>query len=147
MLVDQRGQAGEDLIGDRAAGGLALGAGLVHVDRVPEHGRVEHEPEGAELVLHPFAVALAQKAVLAASDPSGERVAGLVQVLLGRDPPPVALVERYGQPSKTPVVGQTSIAQRGDPPRADPRQPAGHAPGRRLAHHDWPEMGPNNPSR
>jgi hypothetical protein len=116
VLVDQRAQADEDLIGDRTAGGLSLGAGLVHVDRVPEHGRVEDEPERAELILHAFAVALAQQAVVAVPDLAGERVAGLVQVLLGGDHPPVALVVQHLQDVKrledAPVVGER-VAQPG----------------------------------
>src|SRR3954462_7768242 len=42
---------------------VCLGAELVdrriHVDRVPEHDEVDHEPKRAELVLLAFAVALA----------------------------------------------------------------------------------------
>lgn len=55
-------------------------AGLV--DRVSEHGGVEHQPERAELIFHPLVVALAQLAVLAVADPTSERVAGLLQAQL-----------------------------------------------------------------
>src|SRR3954452_17590168 len=48
---------------------VSLGAELVdrriHVDRVPEHDEVDHEPKRAELVLLAFAVALAELAPLA----------------------------------------------------------------------------------
>ena len=55
---------------------VSLGAELVdrriHVDRVPEHDEVDHEPKRTELVLLALAVALAELAPLAMEDDAGE---------------------------------------------------------------------------
>jgi hypothetical protein len=55
---------------------VALGAELaergVHVDGVPQHDAVDHQPERAELVLHPVVVSLVQLALVAVEHPAAE---------------------------------------------------------------------------
>src|SRR5450755_3145432 len=118
VLKDQRAEPGEDLLRDRAAGGLALGAGFVEVDRVPEDGRVEHQSERAELVFHALVVALAELAVLAVADPARERVPGLLEAELGADHPAVALVVEHLQDVERledPAVVRERFAETGRP--------------------------------
>ncbi len=66
----------------------------VHVARVPENDRVEHQAEGAELVLLALAIGLPQLAPLAVEDDAAESVAGagcvpkivaLIRVLVAED--------------------------------------------------------------
>jgi hypothetical protein len=64
----------------------------IHVDGVPEHDEVDHEPERAELVLLAFAVALAQLATLAVEDDAGELMAAITAVELGEDATTVGFV-------------------------------------------------------
>lgn len=59
VLVLQRREVREVLIGDLVAGGAELGDGVVEVLGVSEHERVEREAERAELVFLPVAVGLA----------------------------------------------------------------------------------------
>ena len=54
------GGPGEEFVGDGEAVGGQLFDGGVDVEAVEEHHGVEGQAEGAELVLHPFAVVLAQ---------------------------------------------------------------------------------------
>ena len=88
----ERREPGDVLGADVVALGAELVERRVHVDRVPEHDDVDHQPERAELVLLAFAVALAQLAALAVEDDAGELVAALAAVELDQDAPPVGLV-------------------------------------------------------
>jgi hypothetical protein len=60
----ERGEACHVLVADGEALRSELGERSVHVDRVPQHDRVDDKAQGAELILLAFAIALAQLAAL-----------------------------------------------------------------------------------
>jgi hypothetical protein len=107
VLVLQRREAREVLIGDLVAGGAELGDGVVEVLGVPEHERVEREAERAELVFLPVAVGLTQLTLVAVEDDPGDGVpalvavepdAGLAAQFLAVDP--AEQVQRLGDPAE-----------------------------------------------
>src|SRR3954469_3028497 len=66
MLTCLKGREPGDVFGpDLVSLGAELAERRIHVDRVPEHDEVDHEPNRAELVLLALAVALAELAPLA----------------------------------------------------------------------------------
>lgn len=69
----------------------------VLVAGVPEHDGVDDEPEGAELVFLPFAVALAELTSLAVEDCSGQGVPAFGAIELGEDAPTVGFVVQVGE--------------------------------------------------
>src|SRR3954449_11581671 len=65
-VLEAQGREPGDVFGpDLVSFGAELAERRIHVDRVPEHDEVDHEPKRAELVLLAFAVALAELAPLA----------------------------------------------------------------------------------
>src|SRR3954452_7712026 len=113
---------------------VSLGAELVdrriHVDRVPEHDEVDHEPKRAELVLLALAVALAELAPLAMEDDAGELVTALAAVELHQDAPAVALVVDEAQQVERLHQAAQFLECAGEPRRAVVRlQRAGEAGG------------------
>ena len=72
----------------------------VHVDRVPENHRVDHEPKCSELVLLALSVGLANLSSSSVKGRPCKFVAALVAVELGEDPTPVRLVVDVGEKVK-----------------------------------------------
>jgi hypothetical protein len=92
MLVTKRRQAGNILVADREAFGTQLSQGGIHIDGIPQDDEVDHEAEGAKLVLLAIAVALAQLPAAPMEDDTGELVALFTPVELDQDAPAVGLV-------------------------------------------------------
>ena len=80
MLVGQRGEPLQVVLGQLVAGGAEAIDGVVDVLGVPEDEGVEREAERAELVFLAIAVGLAQLAFVAVEDDSGDAVAAFVAV-------------------------------------------------------------------
>ena len=77
MFEPERQQAVDVFGFDVIARGYELVQGGVHIDCVPEHDEIDHQSERPELVLLPFAIALAQFATLSMKDGAGELVTSL----------------------------------------------------------------------
>ena len=80
VLVLERREPPEVLVGDVVPGVAQLGDGVVEVLGVPEHERVEREAERAELVFLAVSVWLAQLAFVAVEDDPGDSVTAFVAV-------------------------------------------------------------------
>ena len=78
MLVLERREALEVLVGDLVAGNSEVDDRVVEVLGVPEHERVEREAERAELVFSAFSVGLAQLALVAVEDGPRDGVTAFV---------------------------------------------------------------------
>ena len=83
VLVQQWRQPGHVGVIDGVALGTQLRQGRLHVGGVPQHDHVEHEPECAQLILLPLAIALPQFATSGMEDRSGDRMTALAPVELG----------------------------------------------------------------
>jgi hypothetical protein len=107
VLVLQRREPLEVIVGDLVPGGMQLGDRVVEVLGVPEHERVEREAERAELIFLALAVGLAQLALVAVKDDPSDGVpvfvavepnTGLAAQLLAVDPG--EKVQRLGDPAE-----------------------------------------------
>jgi hypothetical protein len=78
---------------DRVALGPELADGGVQVDGRPQHGAVQDQAEGAELVLQAALVPVVQFALLPVADLPGQRVAALLEVADALDVAPVTFVD------------------------------------------------------
>ena len=78
VLVLQRREAPEVFVGDLVAGGSEVCDRVAEVLGIPQHERVEREPERAELVFLAFPVGLAQLASVAVEDDAGDGVPAFV---------------------------------------------------------------------
>ena len=97
MLVTKWRQAGNILVTDQEAFGPQLSQGGIHIDGIPQDDEVDHEAEGAKLVLLAIAVALAQLPTAPMEDDTGELVALFTPVELDQDAPAVGLVVNVSQ--------------------------------------------------
>jgi hypothetical protein len=92
MFEPERRQAVDVFGFNVIARGYELVQGGVHIDCVPEHDEIHHQSERPELVLLPFAIALAQFATLSMKDGAGELVTSFAAIKLNEDAPAIALV-------------------------------------------------------
>jgi hypothetical protein len=113
----ERGQPCQVLVQYRVALGPELADGCVEVDGGPQHHAVEHQAEGAELVLQAALVALVQLALLPVADLPGQGVAAFLQVADALDVAPVGLVgvdvAEDVQGLEDPPVHRDGLAERG----------------------------------
>src|SRR4051812_2114727 len=93
----KRRQTGNILVADREAFDAQLGQGGIHIDGIPQNDEVDHEAEGAKLVLLAIAVALAQLPATPMENDASELVALFAPVELDQDTPAVSLVVDVGQ--------------------------------------------------
>ena len=100
VLPRQRRHPGEILVGHLLTVGTQTPDRLVEVQAVEQANGVHHQPQGAELVLLSFPVALPYLTPLAVEDLAGELVALLVAVELDEYPPAVRLIVHVGEQRK-----------------------------------------------
>ena len=93
MLEAERREAGHVLVAYLLASGTQLLQCGVHVDRVPKDYRVQHQAQGAELVLLALPVSLAELAPAAVEDLAAELVVPLADRDLGAGTPSVRVVD------------------------------------------------------
>ena len=118
MLEAKRQQAGHVLWAHVKALGAKLVQRRVHIDRVSEHDDVDHQAQGAELVLLAFAIALAKLAALAVEYGAGELMPALATVELHQDAAPVCLVIDVGQQVEALHCAAPFLQGAGQPGRA-----------------------------
>jgi hypothetical protein len=63
-----------------------------HIEGIPQHQGIHHQPERAELILLALSVPLAEFAALAMKDGTSDAVAPLTAVELGENAPSIGLV-------------------------------------------------------
>src|SRR3954447_25134215 len=95
VLMAKRRQTGNILVADREAFDAQLGQGGIHIDGIPQNDEVDHEAEGAKLVLLAIAVALAQLPATPMENDAGELVALPSVPMMGSWP---VLVNQYSGP-------------------------------------------------
>src|SRR6266702_2585813 len=89
----ERGEPGHVLIEDRIALGPELADGGIQVDGRPERHAVQHQAEGAELVLQTALIAVIQLALLPVADLPREGVPAFLEVADALDVAAVGLVD------------------------------------------------------
>jgi hypothetical protein len=89
----ERGEPGHVLIEDRIALGPELADGGIQVDGRPERHAVQHQAEGAELVLQSALIAVIQLALLPVADLPREGVPAFLEVADALDVAAVGLVD------------------------------------------------------
>ena len=68
-----------------------------NINGIPQHDRVDHEPERAELIFLPLTVTLPKFSPLSMKDCSRNTVTALASIELGQNAPSIVLVVDVGQ--------------------------------------------------